>query len=74
MQCAFTNCCGMVSPVYRLELYSSMVAMSRFASELIDFAPRQSGCKITAGERSGEQMRGKRREVGEPTQGSLGHF
>ena len=26
-----------------------MVAMSRFASELIDFAPRQSGCKITAG-------------------------
>ena len=48
-----------------------MVAMSRFASELIDFAPRQSGCKITAGERSGEQMREKRGEVGEPTHGSL---
>ena len=46
-----------------------MVAMSRFASELIDFAPRQSGCKITAGERSGEQMREKRREVGGPPMG-----
>ena len=54
-----------------------MVAMSRFASELIDFAPRQSGCKITAGGEewgADEGQREKRREVGEPTHGSLGHF